>query len=206
MNPGRGGVSALLKLLACGTAALVAPSATPKNIATFSTELAVRWGAGAGSDAFRVDLSRSLAEALATRCFTGVVTAGVAGAQGTDLVFDVVLSDAVDETLFDDSIAGALQPGDPGNELRRVTRFEVSVDATLTSRATRAVVIRKHFAARVSRRPLYLGEDAHATARAEAIEDIVRDLCRGLGCGGAKLERKIREALGNTAPAASAPR
>jgi hypothetical protein len=200
------GVFAPFALLTCG-GGVFAPGASAREIAPFHAALAVRWGGGAGSDAFRNDLSRSLAEVLATGCFAGVAIAdGELPAADSDLFLTVVLSQVVDETRFDDSIAGTLRPGEPGQELRRVARFEVSVDATLSARATGAVVRRKHLVANVLRRPVYVGEDPQATARAEAIDRIVNDLAKALGCGGAKLERKIRDALGTTDQPASGPR
>jgi hypothetical protein len=202
----RGG-SAWLALSACGGLALLAPSTAAKEIAPFRAALAVSWGEGAGSDAFRDDLSRSLAATLATGCFAGVVIADRDPAPAdTELVLSVVLSGVVDETRFDDSIASTLNPGEPSKELRRVARFEVAVDATLFASATRAIVRRKHFVVIVARRPLYSGEDAQATARVEAIEQIVFDLTKALGCGGAKLNRRIRESLGNVKQPTADPR
>ena len=196
MNRGAKGRPARLAATACGFAGLFFSSASAKEIAPFRTALDVHWGAGAGSDAFRNDLSRRIADALATGCFAGVTTAPTESmGDGTPLVFDVALSDAVDEVRFDDSIAGTLAPGEPTNELRRVVKFEVTVDAALTVRANGAVVHKKHLVAHVSRRPVYVGEDALATARVEAIDDIVRDLTRSLGCGKATLTRKIRASL-----------
>jgi hypothetical protein len=186
---------------------LVATAAVAKDLAPFRATLAVHWGSGAGSDAFRDDLARSLASSLATGCFAGVAMARADSADETsDVVFDVLLSDAIDETRFDDSIAGALQPGEPTKELRRVSHFEVTVEASLTTRESGALVQKKHLVAHVTRRPLYVGEDVQATVRAEAIDDIVRDLTRALGCGGAKLPQKIREALGEAGKASPAPR
>ena len=185
----------------------VMPTAHAKVTAPYRVALAVGWGAGAGSEAFRDDLSRSLDQALASRCFTGVAIAdGNSAAESAEVVFAVVLSHVVDETRFDDSIAGALQPGEPSQELRRVTYFEVTVDATLTARTSGALVSRKHLVSHVSRRPVYVGEDSRANARAEAIDNIVRDLTRALGCGGDKLARKILGALGEQGPAAPEPR
>jgi hypothetical protein len=178
-----------------------------KETSPYRVALAVRWGAGAGSDAFREDLSRSLTEALASRCFARIAPAGPNfDAEGAELVFDVVLTGVVDETRFDDSIARALQPGEPAEELRRVTYFAVTVDAALTARLSGALVSRKHLVAHVSRRPVYVGEDSRATARAEAIDNIVHDLARALGCGGDKLTRKIRAALVDRGSDAPEPR
>ena len=207
MSRGLGGVFFRLALLACAGVAIALPAAAAKEIAPYRVALAVGWGAGAGSDAFRDDLSRSLAQALASRCFAGVALAGPdSKAEGAELTFSVVLSGVVDETRFDDSIAGALQPGEPARELRRVTYFEVTVEAALTARASGALVNQKHLVAHVTRRPVYVGEDSRATARAEAIDDIVRDLIRALGCGGDKLTRKIGTALGDPGPVAPGPR
>jgi hypothetical protein len=183
------------------------PASPAKTLAPYRVALAVAWGSGAGSDAFRDDVSRSLSQALASGCFTGVAVAGRdAVAESAEFAFDVVLSDTVDETRFDDSISGALQPGEPTQELRRVSYFEVSVDATLSVRASGAIAHRRHMMAHVSRRPVYVGEDARATVRAEAIDDIVHDLTRTLGCGGDKLAKKLRKALGDPGPEASEPR
>ena len=201
------GFSSRLAVLACTGLSFLSQRADAKEVAPFRAALEVLWGAGAGSDAFRDDLSRSLAESLAGRCFADVVIAKHDQAPANvDVLLAVLLSQVIDETRFDDSIATTLQPGEPGEELRRVVNFEVTVDASLSARATGALVRRKHFVAIVSRRPNYVGEDPQATARAEVIDVIVADLARTLGCGGARLERKIREALGGVGESAAGPR
>ena len=182
----------------CALTTMGAPAvgAAGKTVAPVRVALAVRWGAGAGSDAFRDELARSAAATLATRCFAAVVIADAEPwPEDTDLVLRVDLSDVVDETRFEDSIAGALQPGEPTKELRRVAHFEMTVDATLSTRLTERSVARKHFAVSAYRRPVYIGEDPQDYVRVQAITDVVDDLRRGLGCGGTKLDRKIREAL-----------
>jgi hypothetical protein len=201
------GFSFRLAVLACCGLPFLAQRADAKAVAPFRAALTVGWGAGAGSDAFRDDLSRSLAATLAARCFAGVVIVEHDQAPAsTDLVLAVVLSQMVDETRFDDSIATALQPGEPAKELRRIARVEVTIDAILSTRTTGALVRKKHFVASVSRRPIYVGEDPHATARAEVIDEIVSDLAKALGCGGAKLDRKIRDALGGAGESDSGQR
>lgn len=199
------GFSARLALGAVGALAVLVPRVDAKDVAPFRAALTVRWGAGAGSDAFRDDLSRSLAANLAGRCFASVAAFEQEPSSEAELVFSVVLSDAVDETRFDDSIATTLQPGEPAKELRHLAHFQVTVDATLSTRETGTVVRGKHLVSNVSVRPIYPGEDAQATARYEVIRNIVADLSRALGCGGAKLERRIREALG-AGEAAAGPR
>jgi hypothetical protein len=183
------------------------PDAPAKGLAPFHVELDARWGAGAGSDAFLNDLSRSLASTLATGCFATVSISPSSGSGPTaDLDFDVVLSNVVDEIRFDDSISGALQPGEPTKELRRTTHFEVTVDARLSARVSGALVHSKHLVAHVSRRPVYVGEDPQAAARAEAIDNIVRDLTRSMGCGKTKLTEKARAAVGDAGQATPEPR
>lgn len=170
--------------------------ARAKEVAPFRADLVVRWGQGAGSDVFRDELARAVAARLATGCFAGVTIADTTAADSdAELVYAIVLSDVFDQTRFDDTIAGALNPGEPANELRRVAYFEITADATLSARANGAIVHRKHLVARASRRPIYFGEDPQAYARDEATRDVVDTLARSLGCGGAKLTRKIREAL-----------
>ncbi len=202
IGAGARGALAALAAASSATAAFAA-----KEIAPYRAALVVSWGEGAGSDAFRDDLARVLGESLAERCFAAVTTvehdpAGPA----PDVAYKVILSHAVDETIFDDTIAGALQPGEPSQELRRVARFEVSVDATLMAEANGAIVNRKHLVPRISRRPIFIGEDPQAIARSQAIDQIVVDLSKSLGCGTPKLTKKIREALGGTARDSAQPR
>jgi hypothetical protein len=194
----RPGAAAAALVLVAVTAATPAPAA--KSTAPYRVALDVRWGRGAGSDEFRTDLAESLAAKLAADCFAGVSEAGP-DESGADLVLTVVLSDVADETRFDDTIAGTLQPGDPTNELRREARFAATVDAKLATRVAGEVVATKHFIAHVVHRPIYVGEDPQATARAQAIDGAVRDLARGLSCGSDKLDKKIREALARAVPA-----
>jgi hypothetical protein len=147
-------------------------------------------------------LQRSLAERLAVRCFSSVAIQDDSSTpEEFDLILAVVLSDAVEETRFDDSIAGVLQPGEPTEELRRVVRSAVTVDATLSAGRTGAVVYRRHYVVTASRRPVFVGEDPQALVRAEVVEKAVSELTRTLGCGRAKLARKVREALAGSDPA-----
>lgn len=190
----------------CAVALSTAP-APAKSLAPFRVALLVHWGARAGSDMFRDELARTVAAELGSRCFASVVIADPGGVAGdADLVLDVILSDVFDETRFDDSIAGALEPGEPTKELRRVAYFSVGVDAELSTRASGTPVSRKHFAIHEERRPIFIGEDPQATVRVQAIRQVVGSLAKGMDCGSAKLERKAREALEAKGPASSGAR
>ena len=197
--------------VAFGAFALVAsglyvPYVSAKQLAVARVQLSVRWGADAGSDNLRDDLERALAEQLSSTCFTSVVIADAPPTRDdVDLVLDLVLSHAVEETRFEDTIATSLQSGDPGKELRVVARSAMALDATLEVRATGTLLSRKRVSADVSRRPLYVDEDPQATARTGAIAAAVRALEKALGCGGAKLEHDVRRAL-DEAKAAAPPR
>lgn len=182
---------------AAAIALLAVTPAAAKEIAPFHADLVVLWGHGAGSDVFRDELARNMAERLGTTCFSGVHVAERPDADSdAELLYTIVLSDVVDETRFDDSIAGTLQPGgEPTHELRRVAHFEVAAEGTLTARESGAIIHRKHIVARAERRPVYVGEDPQSFARSEASFDVVDSLARALGCGSAKLSKKIREAL-----------
>jgi hypothetical protein len=167
-------------------------AAAPLIAATLA--ILVRWGGDAGSEAFRTDLERSLDDALVGSCFAHVNPAedDPAAAKG-DLVLTLVLSNVQDETRFDDSIAAALNPGEPTNELRREARFAVDVAASVVATASGATVVERRLHADASRRPVMIGEDPQAYARARAIERIVGDVRKAL-CGSAG-EKRIRQAL-----------
>ena len=189
--------SAFLALaLAIGVAS--GPSATvfASETIPYRVAIAPTWSDGAGSDAFRGDLSHALADTLSHGCFSGVqIVDDDPASAHAELLLTVLLSDVLEELRFEYSIAGALQPGEPSKELRRVARFEVRVDSTLTTLATRRPVANKHLVADISRRPLVLGEDPQVTARQLAIERIVSDLQKAYCRGGAKFLRKIQDAL-----------
>jgi len=162
----------------------------------YPVALNVRWGTGAGSDAFLQDVGRALAGTLSTTCFARVeIVDDLATADGGDLFLEVILTDVWDETIFDDSISNALLPGEPTKELRRVARFAVSVDARLLLRTGGAELRAKRMRADISRRPMVLGEDPQVTARAQAIDRIVSDLTRALCKKRRATEEKIRDAL-----------
>lgn len=187
------------------TASSARAASTPQPFRLF---LDVRWGEGAGSDAFRSDLALSLEDALVGRCFTEVVEAGSEDATGrpADLVLRVTLSRVKEELRVMDTVAGSLQPGDPGRELNRFQKFEVTVDASLEGAASARVVDTKHWVAHVSRQPLTLGEDLQAVTRIDAIQTITGDTKKAFCKSGDKQERRLREALAAPPAAEPAPR
>ena len=61
-----------------------------------------------------------MADAFGRGCFTEIAVVDDDPAQAAgDLLLAIYLSDAIEEIRFDDTIAGALMPGEPGKELRR---------------------------------------------------------------------------------------
>lgn len=176
------------------TSMLLLPTAAAKELAPFRAALDLRWSGDAGSDAFRADLTRYVGDVLATRCFEHVSDAADTNTPDADVALTILLTDVVDETRYDDTIAEALQPGESSKELRRVARFEVRAEATLSVRASGKAVQKKRWVVNVSRRPVFPGEDPQTTARAEVIERMGNDLARWLACGRAKLENNIRAA------------
>jgi hypothetical protein len=166
---------------------------TPQRV-PYTTALIVRWGEGAGSDAFRDDLERSVAAHLATKCFEDVVLPHGEETPSSQLTLTVELSDVLDETRYDGSIASTLQPDGPA-EVNNHAEFLVTVDVHLNVTDTGAYVTGKRFRAHSVWRPMYVGEDAQEVARSHSIRDAVADIAKGLGCGKAKLEKNIRDAM-----------
>lgn len=187
--------SAARSLVALGLGLCLSCAAGAADRHPYHLAVETRWGPGAGSDAFRADVGRALSESFAGGCFAEVsLVEDARPATEADLLLVVVLSGVEDETRFEDSIATALQPGEPSKELRRVAHFEVVVDATLQSPAG-GVVQSKRLVASISRRPVMVGEDPQMMARSEAVDRIVADLTKTYCKGGDKLERKIKAAL-----------
>jgi len=185
---------------AIAAAALVAAAwrATPAAaLLPFRLAVDVRWGPGGGSEAFRADLARSLADALSQRCFSTVEDVSSDGTESTpaDVRLLAYLSNVREQLRFLDSIATSLQSDDPSNELRRVAILEVAVEASLQAVVTGEEIAQKRLVASISRQPVMIGEDPQATARALAIDRIVQDLTKAVCKGGDKLEKKIREAM-----------
>lgn len=185
-----------LRAAALALVAAASPATAKGGPLPYRVVIASSWGDGAGSDAFRIDLQRAVADAFGGACFTevAVVDDDPADTAG-DLLFTIDLSDAFEELHFDDSIAGALMPGEPAKALRREAFFQVAVDARLTTRADLAPIERKAFVAHIARRPMVLGEDPQASARQLAIDRIVSDLSKTFCRGADKLGRKIKAAM-----------
>lgn len=184
-------------------AGVCAASAATAATVPYHAVLEVKWGEGEGSEAFRTDLGHALADGMSNGCFTSVVLADgdADGARG-DLLLSVLLSHVQEDVRYEDTIAGALQPGEPTRELRRVADFEVTVDSALETLAARRPIASKRLTAGIARRPMIPGEDAAAVARQLAVERIVSDLRKAYCRGGAKLQRKVERALAETAPQA----
>jgi len=182
-------------------AALTAgPAAAASAPLPYRVVIAPAWGEGAGSDVFRDDVGRAVADGLSRSCFAGIALADGETRPEGDLLLSLYLSNAIEELRFDDPIAGALMPGEPGKELRREAYFEVSVDAELRALADLAPIERKSMNIHIVRRPLILGEDPQATAREEALERIVRDLSKLFCRGTEKLGKKIKAVLDGNSP------
>jgi hypothetical protein len=177
------------------------PAAAASSPLPYRLVIAPAWGEGAGSDVFRDDVGRAVADALSRSCFAAVALADGETRPDGDLLLALYLSNAIEELRFDDPIAGALMPGEPGKELRRQAYFEVSVDAELRSLADLTPIERKSMNAHIVRRPMILGEDPQATAREEAIDRIVRDLSKAFCRSTDKLAKKIKAVLDRDTPA-----
>lgn len=195
------------RILAASAAVLLLPAVSlargrgePADRLPVEAAVSVRWGKPAGSEAFRRDLERSVAETMSERCFARVVPPGGDPARsGADVLVEIVLSNVEDETVFDGTLAKALDPDDPDRGMGQTARFSVDVAAKLVARKSGAVVITHDLHAAGTRRPLAPGEDIRAYARSEAIETVTRDLVRTM-CGD-KADRKIRRALAPAGPA-----
>src|SRR5262249_13588959 len=135
--PAASALLAAAALVASGPAS-AAPKGASENRLPYDLAVVARWGATAGSEAFRQDLARAVEDEFVERCVHRVVDAGNdAESQQSDLILTIVLSNAVEETRFDQAIGDALKPGDPANELRKTAEFSVDVDAQLATRAGR---------------------------------------------------------------------
>ena len=203
MSRTAGAASALLAALAlvAGGPVAAAPKGAAANRLPYDLAVVARWGANAGSEAFRQDLARAVEDEFVERCVYRVVDAGndVESAR-SDLILTIVLANAVDETRFDQAIGDALKPGDPANELRKTAVFSVDVDAQIATRAGRRAIRAHHLHEEASRRPIVIGEDPQESARREAIDRIAMDLRKHL-CGSSSAQRSIREAMAAEPPA-----
>ena len=177
-----------------GLASGAAPATLPP------AALSVQWGSNAGSDSFRSDFTHALADALGRACLSRIVVVEDAAVlPETPLRVSIVLSDVVDEIEFEDTLAGTLQSEDPGHELRRVARYEVSMDAALETTESGALIRHRRSRAHVYRRPMVLGEDPRAYAQGEVIEDLVKEVKKGICKDGEKLARDVDAALAGAA-------
>lgn len=168
----------------------------PPDLSPWSLAVDVRWAGEAGPEAFRADVERALAATLGGRCVASVEAGADAARTGSsDLVLVATLSKFLEELRFDDSLATAVAPDDPGTELRRVATLEVDTGLQLLTRAGDREVATKSFHLGEHYRPVYLGEEPQATARARVIERIVDETRRAMCKSGGKLAARVRETL-----------
>jgi len=159
-------------LLTLATVATLAAGSTlakdkEPDLRPYRLALEVRWGSGAGPEAFRADVERALAAAAARGCVAEIAAGASAVREGSsDLVLVATLEGFVEEVRFDDSLATAVTPGEPTKELRRVALVDVDNNLRLFVREGEREVATKSFHANIQYRPMYVGEDPQASARA----------------------------------------
>ena len=178
---------------------LVRPAAAadkPPDLSPWSLAVGVRWAGEPGPEAFRADVERAVAATLGGRCVASVEAGPDAAHTGrSDLVLVATLSEFVEELRFDDSLATAVTPGDPGTELRKVAILEVDTGLQLLTREGNREVATKSFHLEEHYRPLYLGEDPQASARTRLIERVVEETRRAMCKSGGKLAERVRQTL-----------
>jgi hypothetical protein len=185
----------LLTLAALATLAAPGSSAKDKqpDLRPFSLAVEARWGSGTGPEAFRADVERALATSAAHGCVAEISTGASAVSGGSsELVLVATLDGFVEELRFDDSLATAVTPGEPSKELRRVAMVDVDNTLRLYVREGAREVATKSFHADVQYRPMYIGEEPQASARARVIEDIVDESRKLLCKSGGKLAARVR--------------
>ena len=166
------------------------------DLSPWSLAVDVRWAGQAGPEAFRADVERSLAATLGGRCVASVEAGPDAARAGSsDLVLVATLSEFLEELRFDDSLATAVSPDDPGTEMRRVATLEVETGLQLLTRAGDREVATKSFHLEEHYRPIYLGEEPQATARVRVIERLVDETRRAMCKSTGKLAARVRETL-----------
>jgi predicted outer membrane protein len=186
-------VAAIAALLAAGPI-LAKDKNKPPDLHTFTLAVEARWGAGPGPEAFRADVERALA-ATASRGCVAEVTAGADAVHGgaSDLVLIATLEGFVEEVRFDDSLATAVTPGEPTQELRRVAISDLDNTLQLSVRDGAREVASKSFHADVHYRPMYVGENPQETARQRLIERISDETKKLLCKTDGKLAARVRE-------------
>jgi hypothetical protein len=167
----------------------------PPDLQTFTLAVEARWGEGAGPEAFRADIERALAASAGRGCVAEVTAGADAVHEGaSDLVLIATLEGFVEEVRFDDSLATAVAPGEPTQELRRVAIADLDNTLQLSVREGAHEVASKSFHADVHYRPMYVGENPQETARQRIIERISDETKKLLCKTDGKLAARVREA------------
>jgi hypothetical protein len=181
-------------LAALALAGTVAAKDKAPDLRPYTLAVEARWGHAPGPEAFRADVERALATSAAAGCVAEIAAGSDAVSGGrSDLVLVVTLDSFIEEIRFDDSLATAVTPGEPTKELRRVAVVEVDNTVLLSVRDGDREVATKSFRADVTYRPMYIGEEPQATARARVIEEITDETRKLLCKTGGKLAARIRE-------------
>jgi hypothetical protein len=163
----------------------------------YTLAIHVRYVDAGQSASLREQVERSLQAAVrAEGCYRDVrvVPPSDSAVPDTDLLLRVSLGDVQDETEYDQSLAGFVNPDDPYAKLAYTVTLSTQVIQELLALPSQIEVRRSHFTARGERRPFLPDEDVRGWARDQMVKNLTREVS-GSVCGSRrKLQKKVEEA------------
>jgi len=182
---------------------LLAPGPASADVVPYSLTVEIAFPEGAPSPTLEQEVMRRLLDTLSRRaCYQSVQAAPADGSRpSTDLLLHIEFREIHDETIYDDSLAGFVNPDDPDAKLRYSLVLSVQVAERLVALPGEIEITHQRFRPQVTRRPMYQGEDLRRETKTEMLNTIATRVA-SFACGASK--KKTQRAV-DAARAAAPP-
>jgi hypothetical protein len=176
---------------------LTASTSASSEVAPYRLAIEVAFPEGAPSPTLEQEVLRRVLDTLVRRaCFESVQSVGEDGKRpDADLLLHLEFRGIEDETRYDDSLAGFVNPDDPDAKLRFTLVLSVDVAQRLAALPGEVEVSHQRLRPQVSRRPMFQGEDVRREAKDEMLSTIAKRAA-SFACGASrkKMQRAVDQA------------
>jgi hypothetical protein len=162
--------------------------------APYDLVVEVTFSDGAPSPTLASEVERRILDALVTRaCFESVRGSSPGDPRPeADLLLHLDVFDIEDDTRYDDSLAGFVNPDSPNAQMGYTLLLSIQVVERLLALPAETEIDRQRFRPQVTRRPMRSGEDVRRAAREEMLTLVARRAA-AFACGASK--KKVRQAV-----------
>lgn len=169
----------------------VASRATAEPL-PFALSVQVSFAESSPSPTLRDEIERRILDVVGSRaCFASAraVPPDETDRPPGDLLLDLVLGEVRDETRYDQTLAGAMNPDDPDAQIQYSVVLSIQVSERIVALPGGVQLRAQRFRPQVERRPMYIGDDARSFAKEELLS-ILAKRAASIACDVSKKKAK----------------